>query len=61
MNTTLVAILAHISACNARVAAMQAENEQRKAVGSSMAYTDADFMYEANQLDQLAIEARNAI
>lgn len=61
MSPALVAILAQITACNARVAAMQAANDQRKAEGNSMAYTDDHFWSEANQLDSLAIEARNAI
>lgn len=61
MNAQLIAIMAHIAACNARVAAMQAENDQRKATGNSMAYAENDFMYEANQLDSLAIEARSAV
>lgn len=61
MNSQLVAIMAHIAACNARIAAMNAANDQRKAVGNSMAYTEDNFWSEANQLDSLAIEARNAI
>lgn len=61
MNSQLVAIMAHIAACNARIAAMTAANDQRKAVGNSMAYTEDHFWSEANQLDFLAIEARNAI
>ena len=61
MNTQLVAIMAHIAACNARIAAMQAANDQRKARGDSMVYTDDHFWSEANQLDSLAIEARNAV
>lgn len=61
MNSQLVAIMAHIAACNARVAAMQSANDQRKAVGHSMAYTEEHFWSEAHQLDSLAIEARNAV
>lgn len=60
MSTQLVAILASMSACNARIAAMQAANDQRKVEGNSMAYTDDHFWGEASQLGQLSIEARNA-
>lgn len=60
MNSTLIAIMAAIAASNARVAGMQAENQQRVAQGDSPAYPEDFFFNEANHLDQLSIEARNA-
>lgn len=59
MNGHLVSLLACIYAANARVLAMQAENAQRQALGQSMAYTDSDFHYEAQELDKLAAEAKS--
>lgn len=58
MNGQLVAILAQISAANARVAAMQAENAVRQHCGHSPAYDESAFMAEAFGLDELS---RNAL
>jgi hypothetical protein len=58
MNNILVAIMASIAECQARVAGMTAENMQRQAIGHSMAYTDADFAYQADELDRLSRAAR---
>ena len=60
MNSELVALFAAISAENARIAGMQAENMQRAALGHSMAYLEQDFAYSAAELDRLCITARNA-
>jgi hypothetical protein len=51
--------LALIAAEQARIAGMTAENMQRQAVGSSMAYTEQDFLYVAFSLEQLSIEVIN--
>ena len=48
--------LALISACNARVEGMRAENKQREVLGESMAYTEQDFAYEAAELERLSYE-----
>lgn len=42
-----------ISAANARVAGMTAENMQRQMLGQSMAYTDSDFEYEAKNIENV--------
>ena len=51
--------LALIAAAQARIAGMTAENMQRQAVGSSMAYDEAAFFDEAARLEMLSIEAEN--
>lgn len=60
MSPQLVGILAAIFAAQARIAGMQAENAHRAACGDSPAYGDEAFGAEADQLDRLSIEARNA-
>lgn len=60
MNSTLISILAAVAASNARIAGMQTENQQRAAQGDAPAYREDVFYDEANHLDQLSIEARNA-
>lgn len=60
MNSTLISILAAVAASNARVAGMQAENQLRAAQGDLPTHREDVFYNEANFLDQLSIEARNA-
>lgn len=60
MNAQLVSILAEITAAQARIAGMVAENQQRMVCGQSLAYDGDSFFCEASILDQLSIEARNA-
>jgi len=48
--------LGRILAINARILGMQALNMQRAAVGSSMAYDDADFFCEADKIDAVVAE-----
>lgn len=50
MNESDIYKLAQILAINAEILGMQAENDQRKACGESMAYTNNDFCYMANDL-----------
>ena len=47
---------AMVLAAHARVAGMTAENQQREALGQSMAYTAADFIAEAEHIEELARE-----
>lgn len=56
MNEQLVRYLALISAANARVAAMQADNQQRAVQGDSVAWTGDHFFAEANHLEVMARE-----
>lgn len=60
MNSQLIAVFAAISACNARVEGMKAENQHRLNCENGVAYGDDAFAYEAKLLDELSIEARNA-
>ena len=60
MSPQLVGILAAIASANARVAAMQAHNAQCAAEGRAPSYGSGDFFVEAQHLDVLSIEARNA-
>lgn len=60
MNPQLVAIMAAIAAAQARIAGMQAANTVRESNGEALAYGEEEFFYEANYLDGLSIEARNA-
>lgn len=60
MNPQLVAIMAAIAAAQARIAGMQAANTARESNGEALAYGEEEFFYEANYLDELSIEARNA-
>lgn len=53
-NKDYLIYFAKISAINATVAGMVAENKQREILGQSMAYTDVDFEYYANELEELA-------
>ena len=58
MNALLVSIMAKIAASQARIAAMEAANAHRLSIDSSIAYDDAEFLYEATILDRLADEAQ---
>ena len=60
MNGQLVAILANIAAAEARIAGMMSENIAAINRGEGIVYSEDRFNSEAFQLDQLAIEARNA-
>jgi hypothetical protein len=60
MNNQLVAIVANIVAAQARIEGMKAKNTERESQGYALAYDEDAFFAEANQLDQLSIEARNA-
>lgn len=60
MTPQLVRILALITAAQARIAGMQAENAYRLACGNSVAYADEAFGIEADQLERLATEAINS-
>jgi hypothetical protein len=60
MNAQLVYILASIAAEQARVAAMQAENQWRERQGQAPAYGEDAFLIVAGRLDELTVEARNA-
>lgn len=60
MSAQLVAILAAIFAAQARIAGMQAENQHRVACGNSIAYGEDAFGHEAQHLEMLSVDARNA-
>lgn len=47
---------AFVLAAQARVAGMTAENQQREALGQSMAYTSHDFYLEARTMEDLGRE-----
>ncbi len=49
-----MSLMAQVSACQARIAAMQAANQQRAVLGQSVAYDEAEFMYEAREIERLA-------
>ena len=53
-----VSYLAQIAASQARIAGMQAANQQRAACGESPAYVERDFEAEACSLDHIAAAAR---
>lgn len=53
----LVSIAAQIFACNARIAAMQAENMHKNMCGDSQLYLEENFWREAEKLEALAAEA----
>lgn len=53
MTDNSIILLARISACNARVEAMKADNEIYKLQGFVPAYSEVDFMDEANELERL--------
>jgi len=61
MSPQLVAILARIAACNARIEAMKACNTHRLNIGLGIAYDEDSFMHEANNLDQLSTDAINLL
>jgi hypothetical protein len=61
MNPELVAIFAFISAANARLEGMLAENSSRLTQNLALAYSSEDFFYEAQNLENLAVQARSAI
>jgi hypothetical protein len=50
------ALMVQAFACNARVAAMQAENQYRADCGNSVAYAEEAFLNEANRLDGISDE-----
>lgn len=54
MEYETVRALGFILACNARVEGMRAENQQRAALGESMAYTASDFNAEAFEMENIA-------
>lgn len=54
-NKDYLQCLVTISAANARVAGMTAENTQRQVLGQSMAYTDSDFEYEAKNIEDVFV------
>lgn len=54
MNEYTVKRLALISALNARVAGMNAENENRKQNNDTMAYGDKEFNNIADELEKIA-------
>ena len=60
MNAALVAILAEVLACQARMLGMQAENEYRRTCGESPAYCEEAFSVVSCRLQELSIAARNA-
>lgn len=60
MTNFVASLLTRASACNARVAAMQAANESRKDRGLAPAYDEQSFQEEAGYLERLADEMRNA-
>ena len=60
MNAQLVAILAAVAAAQARIAGMQSANAISISTGKGLAYEPDAFFYEAQHLDMLSIEARNA-
>jgi hypothetical protein len=59
MNPMLVAILAQITASQARVLGMAASNAHWAAIGQSPAYDEQAFRAEADHLEALANDARN--
>ena len=58
MNKEMLSILAQISACNARIAAMQALNSARMQDGLAPGYAESSFWEEVATLESLEIEAR---
>ena len=54
-NKDYLQCLATISAANARVAGMTAENMQRQVLGQSMAYVASDFEYEAKNIEDVFV------
>lgn len=60
MSPQLVGLLAAIFAAQSRVLGMHAQNAHRAACGDGPAYTDEAFGIEADHLERLSVEARNA-
>lgn len=60
MDNKQLQILALIMAANARVIGMQAANDQRKAQGDSMMYSEDHFLAEADHLEHLSVQALNS-
>lgn len=56
MSEQTVRYLALISAANARIVAMQADNQQRAVRGDSVAWTSYHFFSEAQDLETMARE-----
>ena len=52
--TWILGQTAQLFALNAEVAGMQAENDQRKVLGESMAYVEKDFQAKANEIRALS-------
>lgn len=59
MTPELIHALAMITAAQARIAGMQAENSDRQSRGLSIAYGVDAFETEAHSLEQLAVHAIN--
>lgn len=53
MNDNYILLFARVSACNARIEAMKAENEICKLQGFTPAYNEVGFMDEANEIERL--------
>ena len=53
MTDNSIILLARISACNARIEGMKAENKLRELHGTTPAYSEAGFMDEANEIERL--------
>jgi hypothetical protein len=53
MNSTELRIFAEISAINSRIFGMNADNDQRKVLGQSMAYVENDYAAETAALDAI--------
>lgn len=59
MDAYSAGLLVEAFACNARVAAMEAENQYRLGCGNGIAYGEEAFQREADMLDHLAVALRN--
>lgn len=54
MNNHVAGLLVSAFACNARIAGMQAANQERESRGEAPAYGEDAFGYEANELQNLS-------
>lgn len=59
MSGYLIAILALIAAEQAKIEGMKSTNEASRIQGGMPVYTETDFFQSADELQRLAIEARN--
>jgi hypothetical protein len=59
MNEEMLSIFAQISACNAKIAAMQALNSARLQEGMTPGYDEHDFWEEVVVLEKLSCEAKS--